>query len=118
MECHAMLDEIHSKFPPSMQFLMECFFPLCTKYNAQSGNDVTLKFICVGYKCTNTLDQYEIDSFPTSLLFESDKESTEFDAVIGNSQEARSELAHIVNKVALRIAQSKRDKMKGKSVED
>ena len=90
---------------------MECFFPLCTKYNAQSGNDVALKFISVGYKCTDILEQYEIDAFPTCLLFEGDKESTEFDAVVGNSEESRSELAHIVNKVALRIATKRRHKM-------
>jgi len=100
------------QFPPSMKFLMECFFPLCTKYNARSGNDVALKFISVGYKCTDTLDQYEIDVFPTCLLFEGDKESTEFDAVIGNSAESKRDLTQIVNTVSLKIAERKREKMK------
>jgi len=101
------------RFPPSMKFLMECFFPLCTKYNAQSGNDVTLKFISVGYKCTDILEQYEIDAFPTCLVFEGDTESTEFDAVIGNSEESRSELGAIVNKLALRIATERKLKLNG-----
>lgn len=94
-----------------MQFLMECFFPLCTKYNAQSGNDVALKFISVGYKCTAILEQYEVDSFPTALLFEGHRESTEFGAVVGNSEESRSELTRIVNAVTLKIEKEKRDRM-------
>eukprot|EP00485_Elphidium_margaritaceum_P010655 CAMPEP_0202693514 /NCGR_PEP_ID=MMETSP1385-20130828/7609_1 /ASSEMBLY_ACC=CAM_ASM_000861 /TAXON_ID=933848 /ORGANISM="Elphidium margaritaceum" /LENGTH=555 /DNA_ID=CAMNT_0049349201 /DNA_START=39 /DNA_END=1706 /DNA_ORIENTATION=+ len=90
------------KFPPSTQFLMECFAPLCQKSNAQQID--FLRFIIVHHKCTQTIAQYNIDMFPTCLVFENEAPSRAYKAMVGNSKMTQNELQFIVDNLCAKHA--------------
>ena len=95
-----------NKFPPSTNFMMEAFGPAANRYNIESNNDVTMKFVIVKYNgnnCKEVIDKYNIDAFPTVLVFIKHKVSNNYKPVIGNSQETRDELQFIVKKMAEKV---------------
>eukprot|EP00484_Ammonia_sp_Unknown_P013057 CAMPEP_0197075878 /NCGR_PEP_ID=MMETSP1384-20130603/211832_1 /TAXON_ID=29189 /ORGANISM="Ammonia sp." /LENGTH=634 /DNA_ID=CAMNT_0042514727 /DNA_START=20 /DNA_END=1924 /DNA_ORIENTATION=+ len=97
------------KFPPSNKFLLECFAPLCANYNLESFNDATVKFIIVHHKCAQILDKYEIAMFPTCLVFDGKKPSSEFKEVVGNSAITQNELKVVIKRLREKIKESESD---------
>ena len=102
------------KFPPSTNFMMEAFGPAANKYNQESNNDVTMKFVIVKYNgnnCKEVIDRYCIDAFPTTLVFIKHKPSVNYKPVIGNSQQTRDELEFIVKKMSEKVSPNNNRRM-------
>jgi len=106
------------KFPPSNKFLLECFAPLCANYNLESFNDATVKFIIVHHKCAQILDKYEIAMFPTCLVFDGKKPSSEFKEVVGNSAITQNELKVVIKRLREKIKESESDGKEETNAED
>eukprot|EP01084_Bolivina_argentea_P165626 287702_1 len=74
-----------NKFPPSMKFLKECVAPLSATYNG-------IRFIIVHHTCHELLEQYDVNVFPTCVVFLGDAEAQQYERIIGNSPGVKDEL--------------------------